>query len=598
MTVPLTKAALADALSAGRGLAAKGKTAVSTLDTRATVARANADAAKAERIAIQAMLVNLGGTITPPTNTNTPTPPTSEPIATEGGQFTLTGPTTIKFLDPASGLGYQKLLGAGTYPCSFDFFGDPIANRLKYCYIKQDAEAPSQISPILNTNQIDGSPGGSTSAAGGGTGGTGNTTPSVTRMPKIKAKLAATTGTVASLLKTAANSITFTQGAQGNGPNAMPGTAEYGARHYFAKANGNGGNAGAADLFSVAYCEGQPTWTPAVNGQANFQCADGTWSQYWTGYSAGGLPIGFNHTGRSIGFCNRITNYRGHLWVDGKLAPEMIWTNPDSYQYADFGSVATRKIVFVADGEFAEIAVKASDIITPYDWMTDHGALKYSMLADSWGQTGDAEVTGLSMPLLQGALLGAEWVGGSAIGGTGYSATTQGTQPNGTDPVRQSRFSANSPDIMDIALIVNDHPTNFPTFPQDVRTVMTTTRQNNPQALLVVTMWASQGSRATNLQGTEAQKRDIILAEIQRQPGPWVAVDGFAGKWYTSAGTSKQNPTGPFITGEGTALEPINDGGNANVMIDEPGGRHPTSAGVRYLCEKKAAFIREAVATM
>jgi len=142
--------------------------------------------------------------ITPaPSPTNPVTFPTTEAVANEGGAFTLTKPEIVKFLSPSSGLGYQKLLGAGTFPCNTGYFGEPAFGEVKKCYIKQASETASLPAPIINTNQIDGTAGGST--AGFVEGGTGTTVP--------------TNANLFDVIRVEGNSISQ---SAGNNPNAWP----------------------------------------------------------------------------------------------------------------------------------------------------------------------------------------------------------------------------------------------------------------------------------------------------------------------------------------------------------------------------------------
>lgn len=148
--------------------------------------------------------VNVAVAITPaPAPTNPFTLPTTEPIANEGGAFTLTEPQIVKFLSPTSGLGYQKLLGKGTFPCNNGYFGEPAFGEVKKCYIKQPSDLASLPSPVLNTNQIDGTAGGST--AGFVEGGTSTPTP--------------TNSNLFDVIRVEGNSISQ---SAGNNPNAWP----------------------------------------------------------------------------------------------------------------------------------------------------------------------------------------------------------------------------------------------------------------------------------------------------------------------------------------------------------------------------------------
>lgn len=406
---------------------------------------------------------------------------------------------------------------------------------------------------------------------------------------------------------------TFVAGTAGDGlnPIRIPGAGGTFTRLWIQNAaNGNGGKT--ATLRNVTKVETLASLGPAVGGLAEFTSPDGSsktkvWSAggAWstTSGSIADFCIGFTLTNaRGFGIAGRLDSGMGHVYVSENGGPltlcaqRMVWSLQDSYNYMDFGSVGTRNIVWVgkASIETGELAIPSNATVAPYDWTA--GKFLYSFLGDSWGQTNES-VKGFSLPQATGKLLGASHIVGSTIGGTGFIADTGGSQPPGTNATRLAAWTSGSPSILDCSLIVNDNIANQAALRTAVDTVLTTGRTNCPNALIIVTLWNSQGSRSTNKTGNEYIKMTIIRERARLMTGKWIIINAFDGIWETSDGTVKSVASGPMITGEGSAAGPTGTG-NADTWIDEPGGRHPTSIGVIGIANYKAAMIKEAIASM
>lgn len=396
-------------------------------------------------------------------------------------------------------------------------------------------------------------------------------------------------------------------------PVRIPGANGAFVRHWMQNGTSGGGNNGGkvADLAQVAKVAELSSLGPTIGGAAELISpggdsrikaygAGGAWDT--TSGSIADFAIGFTLNGRAFGVPSRFSNGIAHVYVSENGGPltlmsqKMTWPEDGSYSYVDFGTVATRNIVWVGQGgiESGEIVVAPGATMTPYDWTT--GKFLYGYMGDSWGQTGE-NVRGFTLPQASAKLLGASHIVGSTIGGTGFIANTGGTQPPGTNVTRLSAWTSGVPLLLDCSLIVNDSITDPTALRAAVDTVLSAGRAASPNALILVTLWNSQGSRSTNTAGNEYQKMVIIRERARLMSGKWIILNAFDGIWETSDGTTKATPSGPMITGEGSVASPTGTG-NADTWIDNNSGRHPTSIGVIGIANYKAAMVKEALASM
>lgn len=408
---------------------------------------------------------------------------------------------------------------------------------------------------------------------------------------------------------------TIVQGTIGDklNPVRIPGANGTFVRHWMQNGTSGGGNNGGkvAELEQVAKVAELSSLGPTIGGAAELISptgdsrikaygAGGAWDT--TSGSIADFAIGFTLTGRAFGAPSRFAFGTAHVYVSENggpltlMAQKMTWPEDSSYSYVDFGTVATRNIVWIGRGgiESGEIVVAPSATMTPYDWTT--GKFLYGFMGDSWGQTGE-NVRGFTLPQASAKLLGASHIVGSTIGGTGFIANTSGTQPPGTNVTRLSAWTSGVPLLLDCSLIVNDNITDPAALRAAVDTVLSAGRAASPNALILVTLWNSQGSRSTNTSGNEYIKMTIIRERARLMSGKWIILNAFDGIWETSDGTTKATPSGPMITGEGSVASPTGTG-NADTWIDNNGGRHPTSAGVIGIANYKAAMVKEALASM
>ena len=396
-------------------------------------------------------------------------------------------------------------------------------------------------------------------------------------------------------------------------PSRIPGANGAYVRHWLVNGNNNGGNNGGKtpDLLNVAKVETMSSLGPSIGGLAELVTADG--SSRIKAITAGGAfstssgsvadsAIGFTLTGRAFGVSSRFAFGVGHVYVSENGGPltlcaqKLTWPEDQSYVYMDFGTSATRNIVVVLQApiEWGDIAVAPDALMSPYDWTA--GKFVYSYMGDSWGDTFET-VRGFKMPQISGKLLGASHVVGSTIGGTGFIANTGGTQPPATNVTRLAAWTSGTPMLLDCSMMVNDNMSDPAALRAAVDTVLNAGRAACPDALILVTLWASQGSRATNTAGADYQRMVLIRERARLLSGKWIILNALDGIWETSDGTTKATPSGPMITGEGTVASPTGTG-NANTWIDEPGGRHPTSAGVIGIANYKALMVKQAIASM
>ncbi len=402
-------------------------------------------------------------------------------------------------------------------------------------------------------------------------------------------------------------------------PIRIPGASGTYVRHWMQNGTSGGGNNGGkvADLTQVAVVKELSSLGPTIGGAAELISPDG--SSREKAYGAGGawstksgsiadFAIGFTLTGRAFGVPSRFSFSTAHVYVSENGGPltlcaqKMTWPEDESYSYMDFGTVATRNIVWIGQGgiEAGEIVVAPTATMAPFDWTT--GKFLYGWMGDSWGQTGE-NVRGFTLPQASAKLLGASHIVGSTIGGTGFIANApnaefpNGSQPAGTDATRLSAWTSGTPLLLDCSLIVNDDIANPTALRAAIDTVLNGGRAACPDALILVTMWNSQGSRSTNTSGNEYLKMLIIRERARLMTGKWIILDCFNGTWETSDGTSRATALGPMITGEGSVASPTGTG-NADTWIDNNSGRHPTSVGVIGIANYKAARVKEAIASM
>lgn len=438
----------------------------------------------------------------------------------------------------------------------------------------------------------------------------------------LKTAMAAAPTTISTIPTTTAGTVILGTIGDKLTPSRIPGANGAYVRHWLVNGNNNGGNNGGKtpDLLNVAKVETMSSLGPAIGGAVELITADG--SSRIKAIVAGGAftttsgsiadtAIGFTLTGRAFGVSSRFDFSIGHVYVSENGGPltlcsqKLTWPEEQSYSYMDFGTVATRNIVVVlkANIEWGDIAVAPDALMSPYDWTT--GKFLYGFMGDSWGQTNES-VRGFSLPQATAKLLcpAPAIMVGSTIGGTGFIANTptvelpNGSQPAGTNITRLAAWTSGTPLLLDCSLIVNDDIANPTALRAAVDTVLNAGRAACPDALILVTLWNSQGSRSTITSGNEYVKMTIIRERARLMTGKWIILNCFDGTWETSDGTSRATALGPMITGEGSVASPAADGGNANTWIDNNGGRHPTSAGVIGIANYKAARVKEALASM
>lgn len=436
----------------------------------------------------------------------------------------------------------------------------------------------------------------------GGTGGGGTTTPSTT-LALIKSAISAAPQNYASI--PTENTITVIQGAPNELP-VYPGGA-IPVLHYFDPPSGNAafkGPSGSPDILTVTKAAAPETFSFAYGGDSRWSQSNGAnvlarmWAQ-----EIGAHVVGFTVNGRYFSYMGRFQGTNATITINGMLQPAITVTSDDTWTTIDMGSRATRNIVFNGgQNEFGGIAIPTGDTIVPFDHMA--GKFRYNALHDSWGQQRDYEKFNLRLPDIYAKLIGAHSVGGYVRGGTGYLQGVDITTSQGLadDNQRKIDLNAGAPHMVDLRMMVNDpDPSGNADLQPAVRRVFERTRTDNPTALFAVGAWTSQGSRST-VTGGETRKRDLYKAEWDRITGPKVFIDGLAGTWYIDAGTgagvkTRATTLGPIITGEGSAASPTGTG-NADLYIDNNGGRHPTSKGVVYIDDWFAARLREALAVV
>lgn len=439
----------------------------------------------------------------------------------------------------------------------------------------------------------------------GGTGGTGGTPPTSSNasLTLMKTAIATAASNFASIPR--GSIITVRQGVPNELPTYPDGSAPL--LHYFTPPANNAafkGPGGAPDILTVTKAAAPETFSYAYGGDSRWTQSNGqnVLARMWA-QEIGSHTVGFTTNGRYFSYMGRFALKDATITINGDLQPTVTVNADDTWTTIDMGSRATRNIVFSGgQNEFGGIAVPAGDSIVPYDHLS--GKFRYNVIHDSWGQQREYEETNQRLPDIYAKLIGAHSVGGYVKGGTGYLqgvdiTTTQGLAD---DNQRRADMNAGAPHFVDHWMMVNDpDPQTNANLQTAVRRVFERSRADNPNAVFGVGAWTSQGSRSTVV-GGETRKRDLYKAEWDRIAGPKVFIDCLVGTWYADAGTgagvkTRSSAIGPVITGEGSAASPTGTG-NADVMIDNNGGRHPTSKGVVLLDNYRAALLREALAVM